>query len=378
MRIRNTGAKAFDSCFVTLTANSTTPIAAEWMRFDPPLLSGQSRWDTLMGSWTNSVAGCHDMQVITSTPNDRDDNFPVDDTLNKIICILDVLDTYPYCNSFDQASDPNWLHKNALIYDDGLNSWRAGTPGKTTINAANSAPWAYIAGFKSGLYKNRDTSALFTPAFAVDTNINYSINFKHWFKTERYHDGGTVEVTMDGGTTWQVVGYAGQDWFNTPYVTILEIIKPGWTGVSNGYIDAEQVIRFSEPGNAIFRFRFMTDQSIIEEGWAIDDFCFDTTSANFDFTVGVDELPEMPVAVGLPSPNPSRTTVNLPFLLNDGRDVNFTIVNAMGQVVYRKSDRYVPGNHELRFDVSQWANGLYFIVVETGDTPVTRKLVVQH
>jgi hypothetical protein len=378
VRIQNTGAKALDSVFVKLTANGSVNIASEWVTFDPPLFSGQSRWDTLVSPWANSPSGCHNMEVITSTPNNRIDNFPTDDTLNKVICILDVLTSFPYCNNFNTPADTTWLHKNAITYDNGTNSFRAGAPNKSTINAPFSAPWCYTAGFKTGLYKNRDSSALFTPAFSVDTTSHYEISFQHWMKSERYHDGGTVEVTMDGGRTWQVIGGPGPDWFNTPYVTILEIIKPGWTGTVPGFIQAQQVIRFSAPGNAIFRFRFMSDQSIVDEGWAIDDFCFDTTNALVDFTVGLDELPETGMAIGLPSPNPASSEVVLPILVNDNKTLHFSITNAMGQVIYQNTERYSAGPQEVKFDVNGWATGMYFIVIDGGESPVVRKLLIQR
>ena len=117
----------------------------------------------------------------------------------------------------------------------------------------------------------------------------YRISFMHNYKTERYHDGGTMEISKDGGVSWETVGNVRTDWFNTQFVTSLDVIKPGWTSNSNGYRPASIVVEIPKTGPVIFRFRFGSDQGIETEGWAIDDFCFQQTFDAADFYVGMEE-----------------------------------------------------------------------------------------
>ena len=62
----------------------------------------------------------------------------------------------------------------------------------------------------------------------------------HQFSTELYHDGGTVDITFDG-INWHPVGtnLYGATWFNTSFVTSLDVYNPGWTGLSGGWIPAK-------------------------------------------------------------------------------------------------------------------------------------------
>ena len=96
--------------------------------------------------------------------------------------------------------------------------------------------------------------------------------------TEIYHDGGTVDVTFDGGISWHTVGtnLFGAIWFNTSFVTSFDVYKPGWTGLSNGWVQAKINMSVDTARNAVFRFD-LSDETINKAGWAIDDFCFYVT-----------------------------------------------------------------------------------------------------
>ena len=105
------------------------------------------------------------------------------------------------------------------------------------------------------------------------------------------HDGGSIEVSHDGGLTWYTVGdrLPSGNWFSHDAITSLDVIRPGWSGNSNGWVPAEINVSFSADRTSIFRFRFGADHSFEYTGWAIDDFCLEVTNDKPDWTIGIDD-----------------------------------------------------------------------------------------
>lgn len=384
VRIENTGAKTLDSCNLTVWVDNVL-LATEKVVFDPPLLRGQSRYDTIWSAaWLNASSGNHNVCAYTSLPNDRTDKFPQDDSLCMTINILDVVpslnDTLCYFDDFEGGSNP-WYTANAYTYSDGLTSWEQGAPSQTYLNAAFSGTQAWMTNL-NGNYKSRDSSALFTPVFEVETDTSYEISFKHNYRTERFHDGGVVEVTMDGGITWAVIGFVAPQWFNTQYVTGLEVTKPGWTYESNGWVTAKTTFQFDidapGTGQAIFRFRFGSDQGIEDEGWAVDDFCFRRTAKNPVYTIGEEETLFRNLALGNLMPNPTSGTTYLPLTVVERTNLNLTVTNLMGQTLAQQEHDLSAGEHLLELATANWSNGIYMVTVTINGQRLTQKLVVNH
>ena len=76
-------------------------------------------------------------------------------------------------------------------------------------------------------------------------------------------------------------------------------------------------------------------------------------------------------------PNPASDIVNLGFdLLQDGRVV-FMLVNNAGQVVFSTTRELLAGRLTYSIAVSNYASGLYYLVIRTGYRTYTEKLVIQ-
>lgn len=389
VRIQNTGAKRLDSCLVEFSTNGpggpwTTP---ELIVFNPPLFKGAtSSWYEFNQPWVSPPSGTYNVCVRTSRPNNKQDNLVIDDQLCENIIIPDKITFGPtdsaYCNNFDDPNLVDWIALNWPIKQ-GLKSWQKGSPNQAPIIGAHSAPNAWMTNLTNN-YRQRDSSSLFTPVFVLDSGQTYEFSFWHNFKTEKYHDGGSVEVTFDGWNTFQTIGYVLPDssWFNTTHVTSIDILRPGWTGESNGWEFSSINIAFEAGPNrnqAMFRFRFASDQSFEYQGWAIDDFCWKKkTGKESDIFIGIEEdSPEGLVGIGNVIPNPSTGETMIPYIMNNPSNVRVNIYSMIGQQVMNFEQPSEQGINQIKFDVTGWSPGMYIVTIEIDGTITTRKVVVR-
>ncbi|SRR5690606_4180208 len=88
--------------------------------------------------------------------------------------------------------------------------------------------------------------------------------------------------------------------------------------------------------------------------------------------------PEAPFVTDLiVYPNPASDQVNLEFdLLQDGRVV-FMLVNNAGQVVDTITKTLMSGRLTYTLPLSNYASGLYYLIIRTGYRTYTEKLIIQ-
>ena len=407
LRIANTGAKLLEETLVRVEMDPNT--ANAWTGPNDSidvtnsvglLIENDDFGYNYTGTWPANLvtSGAHNLRVRTSRPNHEMDNRPIDDTLSVEVDVLNEFqfdvangDTL-YCNDFEPNNGAfPFITLNTFTFQkyeigkdangnigiiDTLTSWQLGPPQQ--IDSAASGKNVWMTHLDKN-YELRDQSSLITPIFLIDTNSNYKISFDHWFNTEKFHDGGTVELSLDAGRTWRVVGSEDHpDWFNTDFVTALDIIKPGWTDTSGGWIHSENVLSFDSTYQAVFRFRFESDYAIERAGWAIDNFCFHTTNERDNYFVGEEEIvstePEM--IIGRLNPNPAQHETNLPIHLPSAADARIEVYNILGQPVTSEKVRLQPGENNHRIDTYGWQRGVYMVEIHVNGKTETRKLLI--
>lgn len=381
VNIRNSGAKVLDSCLVEFsTDGGTTWSSPEQVVFNPPLIPRRTQWYEFDAPWVNPTSGVHNVCVRTSKPDSKPDNLTTDDLICANITVLDKIEMdvdSVYCNDFDDPALAPWLTLNTFIKD-GNTRWEVGTPNNAPLVSANSGTNAWVTDLDSN-YGRRDSSSLYTPVFKLDSGQVYAYEFMHAFSTELYHDGGTVDVTFDGGITWHTVGtnLFGATWFNTSFVTSIDVYKPGWTGVSNGWIQASINMSVDTARNAIFRFRFASDETVDKAGWAIDDFCFYRTDDNSRvYVVGQEEL-ESHIGVGNIHPNPTSGLTQLPISFQEAADVTITVRNTQGQLMMTRTVHGDEGIQTFGIETSGWAAGMYLVETITPVGTDVQRLIVE-
>jgi hypothetical protein len=100
------------------------------------------------------------------------------------------------------------------------------------------------------------------------------LTFRHWYNTESTYDGGVLESSIDGGTTWndmqaniQLGGYIA-----TMDATTLLNGRRAWSGSSNGrFIKTKVNLLPYANQNLRIRFKFTSDVGTNLEGWYVDD-----------------------------------------------------------------------------------------------------------
>ncbi len=386
--VLNSGAKILDSAEVRaeIVTGGTIGWAGAFEKAYAPrfLIEGNRFRHNYSQPWnTGVVTGNHTLRFITRRPNGKMDNRPSDDTTEFTVTVLpefyfDIQNGDSiYCNDFETGNGAlPFLALNTKTYARGLWSWEKGTP--TQFPGAFSGNSCWMTGLDSN-YRSRDESGLFTPVFVIDTSTAYELSFVHKFDTEKYHDGGAVEVSLDGGLSWTILGFANEaNWYNTEFVTALDIIKPGWTDTAD-WDTSRYVFKFDTAANrAVFRFRFESDYSIQRKGWAIDDFCMKATNERPTFVIGSKDYNPVPDSyIGELSPNPTRDITHLPVFNAQAKMVSVDIVNVVGQRMFAKDYDLERGSSQLVFETFDWNPGVYFVNISVDGERVTRKLVVQ-
>ena len=195
------------------------------------------------------------------------------------------ISVFPYYEAFE-LGDGNWFHGGTAT------DWAYGTPSKPVITAAAGGTKCWLTGGLSGSsYNNGENSWLQSPCFDFSSLVNPQISFSVFWETEKRFDGANMEYSIDGGTSWILIGSVNDNgciasnWYNTPSVNFLGGAN-GWSGNiqptvgscqggsgSNGWLVAMHDLSFlAGAPNVIFRFRFGAGTTCNGyDGFAIDE-----------------------------------------------------------------------------------------------------------
>ncbi len=195
-----------------------------------------------------------------------------------------VISTFPYSQNFDGVGVTGW----GSVATGGANPWVLGTPAKAQITAAYSSPNSWVTG-TTAAYPNSANAALVSPQLDFTSQTaDPIIRFRHNFAGESGWDGGILEVSLNGGTTWNKLdnnlGTGGTfntanstGWYNGNANSLggnaWQNVSTAYTGHSGGWIQSATAITGAAgQGNVKVRFRFASDASFNTppDGWAVD------------------------------------------------------------------------------------------------------------
>ncbi len=246
------------------------------------------------------------------------------------------------------------------------------------------------------------------------------LRFYHWYETQTAVDGGIVEISTDGGSSWDQIG---DKMFRNGYQRVLSyqtFVIPflsAFSGISNldgtdemrpTYIDLSDYV-----GQSIqVRFRFGANTldagtwGAVQdnfEGWYIDDVeymdmknyvgeaCITSAEGDNACDSGIArgtivESQESTVSTNDPFdtnmevnvfPNPTDEIINLQ-VLND-KSVNATVrlLSVDGKEILNQSFRTANGMEILNLNVTHVPAGMYFVKVSTSDSIVVEKVTIK-
>lgn len=252
---------------------------------------------------------------------------------------------------------------NSITIDTtGCTLWQIGGTSKAGFRSGGAAVRGIMTDTAAQYRLGQDESFILK-GWNDGSSLNPILSFEHRYQTTAGKDGGLVELSADGGTTWvnifqyQGTGHIRTDSFYAAGDTITGGL-PAFSGGSNGYVRSRLQLFFGIPlrpsplwGNPVWvRFRFKSDIAADTlAGWAIRRIVLEN-----DQYLGIKDVPYAETRLSF-SPNPSATGV---FHLDDAFDLapgqRYEVRNALGAVV-------ISGKPERSFDLSRLPKGLYWI-----------------
>lgn len=279
VEVTNFGTHTLSNYSVCFTVDNGTPtceiVAA-------PLAPGQSAVYNFTGTANLSTTGAHTFSAYTSVSTD---SITDNDTLQVSVTNFPVVNTFPYVEDFEAGSG-NWTSGGNSTDD-----WALGTPAKTTIIGAASGSNAWVtAGLGTNQYLNNADNWVESPCFDLSNLSNPWVGANVWWNSEFSWDGVVLEYSLDGGSNWSEIGnyLDPHNWYNDNSINGLQSAGgsgEGWSGRgvtngSGGYVFAKHALdSLAGASNVRFRMHFGSDGSVIDDGFAFDDFVIENAPA---------------------------------------------------------------------------------------------------
>jgi hypothetical protein len=267
----NKGSAAFDSAMVFYSINGGSPVSA----LDTTTLNPGDTTTFCFPTLGNfSAPGTYTIRAWVQISGD---NIASDDTATVAIDNIPNVSSFPYFENFENGRG-GWT-------SGGTNSsWELGTPANPVINSAASGSNAWITS-ATGQYNGNEQSFVLSPCFNFSSVLNPRIAFSVWWNSEFSWDGAALQSSIDGGQTWQVVGFFGgtvgdpDNWYNDNTIDGAPGNQfEGWTGRvssgngSNGYLLAQHdLVGLGGQQQVNLRVVFGSDGFVQDDGFAFDD-----------------------------------------------------------------------------------------------------------
>ena len=117
-------------------------------------------------------------------------------------------------------------------------------------------------------YDNSSSYMLTSPEIDLTNFENPMLKYYQWYDIETGWDGGNVKISIDGGTTWELLTPMG----GYPDESIASSGEPGFTGHDNMFWERITMSLGAYAGETVqLAFTFSSDGSVTYPGWYIDD-----------------------------------------------------------------------------------------------------------
>lgn len=333
--IKNFGTAAVSNFPVVVTLNNGTPVSET---VSATILPGDTLNYCFTATLNLATAGTYQLASYTTATGDGDNN---NDSSFTSVTNIPILTTYPYTEDFENGNG-GWTAG-------GNNStWALGTPSGLVINSA-AAPGsnAWVTNL-SGNYNDNDESFVLGPCFDFTNLAAPQIKMDVWWNSEFSWDGAVLQSSIDGGTSWQMVGSFGSpnNWYTDNSILGLANLEPsqeGWSGRastgngSGGWVLAEHDLSgLGGVSGVLLRVAFGSDGSVNDEGFAFDNVLIQNAPANDVEVLSLDNpktgcgLGNNPITVCMVNKG-SATINNFPisYSLNSAAAVTDTVRSAI-------------------------------------------------
>ncbi len=245
---------------VPVTINMTGPNSASFTEIIPgPIASNTSVNYTFANTVNMSATGVYTFEIITTLatdPNSANDTLVV---TRNVQVYQPIINTYPHIDNFNTGTDnwmldPNSSANTTFVHGTFTNMGGVGS---------NGASWATQL---SGNYNNSEDDYVLSPIYDFTSLTCPYIDFDAKYYTESCCDYARLYSSIDGGTTWQIVGAAGDPtWYNSGNM---------WRGGSSTIAwqhFTHSLASLAGQSCVMFRFYFHSDGSVtVAGGFAFD------------------------------------------------------------------------------------------------------------
>jgi PKD repeat protein len=359
----------FGANFTTACENSyikfldNSPNATSWSWSFPGGIPASSTAETPSVQYQS--AGTYDIKLVVSNQYGTDSI-----TLNDYLTITTSALTTFYEETFES----------------GLSAW-------TTENPDNSITWEVnqVGGSQSGSFAvginlygysavgERD--GLVSPVIDLASRSSVRLNFEHAYRpfSSSEHDSLLVFASVDGGTTWPYKLYAGAENGNGNFATNEEYTSnftpdtgEDWCFSSGGYASCVELDLKEFDGEANFRLKFESVNDYGNSLWLDNIRLSGTCQPIMDLERDLQAREDF-----LLFPNPSEGILSLRLKGQPGEEVQLTMRNLLGQLVWEQSIRLSMAEEERQFDWQHLPKGPYVFQFQNGDRIGFQKIVLK-
>lgn len=348
--VKNNGTTTLTALAVKYRLDGGTEVNYNWTG---SLATGATANVTL----TNFTAtpGNHSFKVYTSAPNGGSDENNLNDTSIVTFQVLNPTGTaLPFAEGFESATFPpaNWVLENA----DSGPTWQRTTAAASQGNA--SARKNNLDNNDAGQVDNLISPYL---SFAGETAVTMTFKVAYARYSAGYFDSLQVSVTTDCGGTWQNVYNKG----GSVLATAPDQTASFTPNASQWRLETVDLSAYANQPDVRVRFQ---NKSGYGQLVYIDDINIKGPGGSSLSVADNGEAFDVTIF-----PNPATDLIQIQ-TGTPGGGLTVRVTDITGKTVLNT----VPfTDNQFTLDVSGYANGIYFVVIENGKGSVTRKIIKQ-
>ena len=234
-----------------------------------------------------------------------------------------------------------------------------------------------------------------------------AFSFWHRYITEYGFDGGILEISEDGGNTWN---YIPDEMFLVNGYTVEMILNffdftetpKAFTGNSGGWVQSYVDLSFYKGKEVLIRFRWESDANTgvngLLSGWFIDyveyhdlkdifgasclfsenqdEVCSfaRTVLKNKEASTSLNEITKAEFNI-LVYPNPTAAELKISFVLENKAKVNISINDLNGRLISIISGEYHIGQNDVEINTTNIPDGIYVVHIDLGGNMYNQKFV---
>ncbi len=314
----------------------------------------------------------------------------------------------------------NTATSTTLIFDDNMENGQSGwsvSPGANMWglqnSQSNSGQFAWFAEDP-----NNASEQTLTLSSSVALPENAELRFTHQFDTEAGFDGGVVEISNDGGTTWYDLGSSMTQGGYTDFIPLANnpmINGFAFGGQSNGWMTTVVDLNIFKNQTVLIRFRFSSDVYTPGVGWWVDDVIIGQNVTlvhnTADFTSPIESGSasvsvividgQSQAAIGNPNddtifqneiannfqtadinliayPNPANNFLNIKLQGTLNGNAELRMVNAQGQILETQIILAEESDNTIELNTSELPTGMYIISVQDEGSINSTRIMIQR